>query len=166
MKSSVSARLVERADKRRGMTLLELRAFIASCEEQGIPDHATLRVNVGMRRQLQEIVATVADPDPGGIEHETQQLLERAPRTWVLAGTLTEAEQGCAHRSIAYVQGMPIGTRVCAVTSRSEDRMRGVSVRTGDKLLQLPGTHQSTIAAFETAMTPTGVTYADLEILL
>lgn len=163
MSASVTARLVEKADKRRGMRLVDLRAFVEECEQNGLPGTATLRVNVGMKRQLQEIVATEDEPTENVPQTTSTGGFVR--RTWVLAGTVPEATQGCEHRDIAHVQGFPWGGRVRVVTHRSESKIRGSVVNKGDRLLQLPGVHQSTVAAFEVALVAAGLTYADLEIL-
>lgn len=163
MSASVTARLVEKADKRRGMRLVDLRAFVEECEQNGLPATATIRVNVGMKRQLQEIVATEDEPVADLPTTTSGGGLVR--RTWVLAGTVPEAVQGCAHRDIAHVNGFPWGGRVRVLTHRSESKIRGSRVNRGDRILQLPGTHQSTVEAFEVALVAGGLTYADLEIL-
>jgi hypothetical protein len=152
--ASVTARLVEKADKKRGMRLVDLRSFIEECETNGLPDTATIRVNVGM-----------TEGEPSADVPTTTSRGGFVRRTWVLAGTVTEAHKACDDRDIAHVNGFPWGGRVRVLTKRSEANIRGSFVSKGDRILQLPGAAQSTVAAFEVALVAGGLTYADLEIL-
>lgn len=89
----------------------------------------------------------------------------RMPRVWVLADTVNEARAGLTARDIPYAASLPWSGRVKVVTRRSERRTRGARAVRGDRVLQLPGAHQSTVEAFELVLVAGNVTYADLEIL-
>ncbi|KQY58343.1 hypothetical protein ASD11_01360 [Aeromicrobium sp. Root495] len=162
MKSSVSARLTEKDDRRRGMTLDELKVFVEQCDENGLPGHATLRTNVGLRGQLVEIIGSV---DESELRDWTAPLETRIPRTWVLAGSMSEARHELKARDIEHRRSLRTGA-VRAFTPLSGRSVLNAKIQAGDWFLQLPGAPESTIALFEKALVAQGLTYASLEILL
>jgi len=47
----------EPRDRKRGMTLGEMRAFLAAADAVGVPDAAHLKANIGWRGQLTQLEA-------------------------------------------------------------------------------------------------------------